>query len=250
MQRALDRYEQDIPPTKIYNINQLEAMRMADLAWREVSQHTIFNCWKKTGNLPDSLLASPSGTSSRRRSSSMSTLTSLPSSHSGHHGPTIMKTTTPPTDDCEDDIADAEQELESAVSQLQATGILRASNALNLRELRELLDMPEEAARMNESTDQEICDAVKEKVAEEQMLEINGGDDFDSAAQVPRPSRRQALEAASTLWAYLSDRDDGFARQLEVVLAQFGCQTRLDDMKTMRDTQMTDYFTRIAAEKQ
>jgi hypothetical protein len=32
MQQALDRYDEDIPPAKIYDINQLEAMRIADLA--------------------------------------------------------------------------------------------------------------------------------------------------------------------------------------------------------------------------
>ncbi|KAJ6616273.1 hypothetical protein B0H10DRAFT_1697728, partial [Mycena sp. CBHHK59/15] len=107
-----------------------------------------------------------------------------------------------------------------------------------------LLDIPEEQAKMNETTDQEICDAVNEKLAEEQMLEIHGGDDHDSTAQVPRPSRQQALEAASTLREYISDHDDAFACQLEAILAIFGRQTRLDDMKTMWDTQMIDYFNR------
>ncbi|KAJ6521188.1 hypothetical protein DFH09DRAFT_1097966 [Mycena vulgaris] len=58
------------------------------------------------------------------------------------------------------------------------------------------------------------------------------------------------LEAASILREYILDRDDAFARQLEAILARFGRQTRLDDMKTIRETQMTDYFHRIAAEKQ
>jgi hypothetical protein len=56
--------------------------------------------------------------------------------------------------------------------------------------LGELLDIPEEAAKMNEATDQDVCDAVKGRLADEQMLEINGGDDDDSADQVPRPSRQ------------------------------------------------------------
>ncbi|KAJ7235431.1 hypothetical protein C8J57DRAFT_1530867 [Mycena rebaudengoi] len=93
--------------------------------------------------------------------------------------------------------------------------------------------------KMNEATDQEICDAVKERLADEKMLEINGGDDDDSAAQ-----------AVSTLREYILDCDDMFARQFEAILAGFGRQTRLDDMKAMRDTQMTDYFGRIAAENQ
>jgi hypothetical protein len=43
--------------------------------------------------------------------------------------------------------------------------------------------------------------------------------------------------------------DDAFSRQFEAILAGFGRQTRLEEAKGMRDTQMTDYFTRIAAEK-
>jgi hypothetical protein len=51
----------------------------------------------------------------------------------------------------------------------------------------------------------------------------------------------QALEAASTLREYILDCDDEFARQMEALLARFGHQTRLDDMKVMRagETQMT-----------
>ncbi|KAJ6627704.1 hypothetical protein B0H10DRAFT_1779346, partial [Mycena sp. CBHHK59/15] len=56
-------------------------------------------------------------------------------------------------------------------------------------------------------------------------------------------------EAASTLCRYVSDRDDEFTYQLKGILTRFGRQTRLDDAKAMHDTQMTDYFTRIAAEK-
>ncbi|KAJ7466098.1 hypothetical protein FB451DRAFT_993272, partial [Mycena latifolia] len=107
-----------------------------------------------------------------------------------------------------------------------------------------LLNIPEEQATINEATDQEICEAVMEKRADEQLLEIEGGDDHDFANEVPKPSRLQALQAAATLRGYISDRDDDFARQFERILAGFGRQTRLDDMKAMRDTQMTDYFAR------
>jgi hypothetical protein len=48
-------YENDIPPAHIYNINILEAMRLADIAWEEVDMTTIRNCWQKTKILPDTL---------------------------------------------------------------------------------------------------------------------------------------------------------------------------------------------------
>ncbi|CAK5276393.1 unnamed protein product [Mycena citricolor] len=53
MQRSLDHYDSNISLAHIYNINQLEAMRLADQAWRKISQTTIANCWIKSGILPD-----------------------------------------------------------------------------------------------------------------------------------------------------------------------------------------------------
>jgi len=41
IQRAIDRYDEGITPAKIYDINQLQAMRIADLAWRDVDTTTI-----------------------------------------------------------------------------------------------------------------------------------------------------------------------------------------------------------------
>ncbi|KAJ7249635.1 hypothetical protein C8J57DRAFT_1079546 [Mycena rebaudengoi] len=100
---------------------------------------------------------------------------------------------------------------------------------------------------MSGASDQDIYDAVTEKFANEQLLEVAGGDDNDIAEVIPRPTRRQALEAVPTIHGYISDRGDDFARQMEVILADFGRQTRLDDAKAMRETQMTDYFSRIAS---
>ena len=50
---AIDRYDNGITPSLIYDINQLEAMRMADLAWHEVDTSTICNCWCHAGILPE-----------------------------------------------------------------------------------------------------------------------------------------------------------------------------------------------------
>ena len=52
---AIDRYDTDIPPARIYDINQLEAMRIADIAWCMVDATTIANCWRKAGILPEKL---------------------------------------------------------------------------------------------------------------------------------------------------------------------------------------------------
>jgi|ERR1700722_81426 len=39
--RAVDCYDEGITPAEIYTINQLQAMRIADLAWRDVDMTTI-----------------------------------------------------------------------------------------------------------------------------------------------------------------------------------------------------------------
>ncbi|KAJ7824034.1 hypothetical protein B0H13DRAFT_1919339 [Mycena leptocephala] len=107
--------------------------------------------------------------------------------------------------------------------------------------LHKLLNIPEEQVRMDEATNQEIWDAVNE-----QRERAAGG---ETDARDSWPSHQQVLEAASTLREYLSDRNDAFARKLEDILVRFGRQTHLDNMKTMRETQMTDYFHKTTAEK-
>ncbi|KAF8218803.1 hypothetical protein L208DRAFT_1347102 [Tricholoma matsutake] len=42
--QAIDQYDNDVPPAFIYEIDQLEAMRLADVVWREVDTLTIWNC--------------------------------------------------------------------------------------------------------------------------------------------------------------------------------------------------------------
>ena len=44
---ALDYYDTSVTPSKIYDIDQLQAMWLADMAWHEVDTTTIRNCWKK-----------------------------------------------------------------------------------------------------------------------------------------------------------------------------------------------------------
>jgi len=41
------------PLLSIYDINQLEVMWMADLAWRKINTSTICNCWSHVGILPE-----------------------------------------------------------------------------------------------------------------------------------------------------------------------------------------------------
>jgi hypothetical protein len=52
LERSLDR-ERD-GEADIFKIDQLEAMRLMERAWEEVSTETVANCWRHTGILPKS----------------------------------------------------------------------------------------------------------------------------------------------------------------------------------------------------
>lgn len=51
---AIDCYNSDISPAKIFNI--LKALQIADTAWKKVDAMTIQNCWRKSSILPHKLL--------------------------------------------------------------------------------------------------------------------------------------------------------------------------------------------------
>ncbi|KAF7334753.1 DDE-domain-containing protein [Mycena sanguinolenta] len=57
-QRAMDNYDRGVTPAKIYDIDQLQGMRLAMPAWEAVSATTIKNCWIHSGILPDSVWTS------------------------------------------------------------------------------------------------------------------------------------------------------------------------------------------------
>ena len=56
---AIDHYDTGVTPSAIYEINQLQAMQLADEAWKEVDATMIRQCWKKSGILPDIAPAIP-----------------------------------------------------------------------------------------------------------------------------------------------------------------------------------------------
>jgi hypothetical protein len=86
-----------------------------------------------------------------------------------------------------------------------------------------------------EVTDDDVFETVQQhRDAEE--------DDGDGNAK--KPTRKEALIAASTIQKYIVDINDPFARKLEEVLASFGRHVRLEDSQAMRATHITDYFAR------
>ncbi|KIO10229.1 hypothetical protein M404DRAFT_971045 [Pisolithus tinctorius Marx 270] len=106
--RSIDLYETGTTPTHVYDIDQLEGMRLAEKAWSEVDTTTIRNCWKKAGILPPNMDAVPIHPT-------------LPISSLIHA--TRSEPETP-----NDPIQQAENAVESALNDLEKTGILQHTN--------------------------------------------------------------------------------------------------------------------------
>ena len=144
IQRAVNCYDEGTSPAKIYDIDQLEAMRMADAAWNDVDTTTIRNCWCKAGILPD-------------MDPTPMTVPSIPISSLLHDSPVQT-----------DPVAHVERQVEDALDELVATGALQARNRMDI----EALLNP--AA---ETSDEEIYQAVIDSISARENIEINGGDD-------------------------------------------------------------------------
>jgi hypothetical protein len=50
--KSIQRYDQGVPITQVYSINQLAAMHLSHLAWQCVSPEVITKCWNHTGIFP------------------------------------------------------------------------------------------------------------------------------------------------------------------------------------------------------
>ncbi|KAG7446073.1 uncharacterized protein BT62DRAFT_980960 [Guyanagaster necrorhizus] len=146
IQQAIDHYNSDISPARIYDINQLKAMQLADAAWKSVDASTIKHCWQKAGILPDIPLAPVVSVSIF--------ITSL----------------------VQDSIADMEKQLKESFDDLQGTGVLQHHNCIDIESL---LNPEIENVDVEETTDKDIFDAVMASQNAEEGMDENGlsGDD-------------------------------------------------------------------------
>jgi hypothetical protein len=218
MQRALDRYDTGVTPVDIYNIDQLQAMRLAEQAWGKVTQGTIANCWRKSGILPTADTASDDGEDSDSPDSCVLRV-------SDGTGPI-------PADPA---LQQAEAALPEVLGEFQEVRVLQRKNVIDIEDL---INMPEEQI-VEDATDEEIVEAVQRARASAE----EGGDDGEEDTEL-KPSRKEALQAAATLGQYIADLDGPFARRMEVVLSSFGRETRREEAQTMVETNITDYFKR------
>jgi hypothetical protein len=66
-------------------------------------------------------------------------------------------------------------------------------------DLEDLVDMPDEQAA-EDATDEEIFKAVQQMRSDRENMEINGDDDNNGGSpQVPKPTRKEALQGVATL---------------------------------------------------
>jgi len=201
----------------IYEIDQLEAMRLADVAWREVDTTTIRDCWRKAGIVPDAL-----------------------------YKPAAIPTPSVPVSSLLNSeplggVDRAEKDISDSLNQLEELGVLQKRNRMDLEEL---LNPVSEQELVGEISDEEIFRSIVDMHEAEQMMEVNGGCDVDDEVVDKKPTRKEALTAAFTLKSYVADINEPFARKLEGILASFGRQTRLEEAQSLETTYITDYFTR------
>jgi hypothetical protein len=207
---------------EIYDINQLQAMCLADLAWRDVDTTTIRNCWRKAGILPDINNASTPVQPAVPISSLL-------------NNPLLASEPDP--------IANVEKQVELALDALTEKGVLQKSNRMDIEYL---LNPAGESHVLTETSDREIYQAVMDAVEACENSEINGGDDIDDDVAIrPRPSRQEVLQAMSTIGSYLEDMNDPIAHKIEAILGSFNMQVRLDEVNAMTPTFMTDYYKRV-----
>ena len=217
IQRAVDCYDEGISPAQIYDINQLQAMRLADLAWRDVDTTTIRNCWRKAGILPES-------DSTPSRTELIIPVSSL-LQKSSQMNPA----------------AEAERQVEAALDDLVATGALQKTNRMDIEAL---LNPEGESQILTEASDKEIYQSVMDAIKARENIDINGGDDVD-AIQVPTdpfPTHRDVLKAVSTIRRYIEDLNDPIARKMEALLGTFNMKIRLDESRVLKNTVLTDFF--------
>ena len=215
IQCAVDLYESGTTPSQIYDINQLEAMRLADSAWSEVDTITIQNCWRKAGILPDAVA-----------NSSPPIRPTLPISVLVHN-----------TEAPNDPISDAEKLITTALDNLETTGALQRSNHMDIAEL---LNPIAESLNVFNATDNDIFEMVMAaKAAQEANSdgsnEVANSDNVRDAPTELVPTRQEVLQAAAVLRKYVNELDDLFARKLEMMLGSFGQRTWVLGVQNMKD---------------
>lgn len=192
IQCCIDWYDSGVTPAEIYYIDQLEAMWLADIAWKEVEAMTVLHCWRKAGILPNN--------------------TNTPAvAHD-------VSSSIPSLFNLADPLSFTEKDVKCTIDSLQSRGVLQPSNHMGIENL---LNPVQERDFMNDDSGNDengIYKAVMNAVNAREMSEVNGGDDDtdnDCLLADPCPSRCEAMAAVSVVQCCIWDVDEPFARKLE-----------------------------------
>jgi hypothetical protein len=189
-------------------------MQLADTAWRAVDVSTIQHCWRKAGILPELQYSVPT--------------------------PSVPITSI--LNPSQDAVVKAEKNVEIALDNLVATGVLQSINQMSLEAL---LNPQEELLTIEQTTDEEIFEAVMDakKACKESPHDEGDNDIKDDAPSDICPTRNEALQAALVVKKYIPELNDPFTCKLEAIIGTFGWQTRLVETQSLKPTVMTDYFS-------
>jgi hypothetical protein len=218
IQRTIGHYDAGITPSKIYDIDQLEAMRLADIAWQEVDTTTIRHCWHKAGVVPTTDLPT---------APAQPTIPITSLLHTASHNQDL------------DPIAMVEDTLRCVLDDLEETGILQRKNRMDVEAL---LNPLEESQTMDDTTDEEICRAVLAAHKAQEGGLISGEE--DNVEDDDTPTYREVAQAVSIINKYVRRIDDPVARKVEGTLSMFRYRMRSvkAQAQVLTNTHITDYF--------
>ena len=82
-------------------------------------------------------------------------------------------------------------------------------------------------------------DSIK---ARAKNIDGDGDDVDDDIPNEPRPTRREILNAVSTIGKCIEDSNDPLAPKLDTLLRTFNRELHFDETQRMRDTHLTNFF--------
>jgi hypothetical protein len=137
---------------------------------------------------------------------------------------------------------DIEKQVEATLDELVSMGVLQVSNRMDINTL---LNPVDESQVMDETTDEEIYQAVMDTQEAQENTIINGGDgDPDDNALVEDClTHHEVLQAASVINRYIDGLHDLVTQKLKTLLGSFGHQIHLDKSHSLVSTHITDYFS-------
>ena len=131
-------------------------------------------------------------------------------------------------------LSDLEQFVSDSIDALEARGVLPKNSRVDLE------DLVNSAAEMIEGKklSEEICTAVFQQRAEENAIVVDDSNDEEKVL----PTHKKTHNVIGTLQQYVSGLDGHLVCQIEQILPDFSRQTRLEELRNLKDTSLTDCF--------